>query len=81
MESDEIETCPVKVFKVEVLVIAHNRGNSVTKEDIINELEYTDDLGVSVLGIDENSVGWHDDHPLNYGGEKMKEAVKELFGS
>jgi len=53
----------MKAYKLEVLVIGHE---NISKEDVINEIEWCRHASPRVYSCKEAEIGeWHDDHPLN----------------
>jgi len=71
---------PVKVYKVEVLIIDHD---GLGPEGIKHALEHTRYpnrcISPDVKSFEEREVRWNDDHPLNQGATS-EATYEELFG-
>ncbi len=61
-----IETTPVKVHKLTVLVVNHDDLDDEALKDNLESANFANDCMLpSVMGIETQEVEWYDDHPLN----------------
>ena len=68
----------VKVYKVTLLVVDHDRLGEGETRDVLEHTKYPNHcIGPVVMDVQTAEVEWSDDHPLNTG--KQAQAFAELF--
>ena len=68
-----------KVYKIEIMVIDHDRIGSESITRTLESTKYPNDcMQVKVFRVNEADVNWHDGISLNY-ESKWREAFKNLF--
>ena len=74
------ETTPLKVHRVVLLVVDHDRlGAESVREEIENARYANDCIYPRVMSMQTVIVDWHDAHPLNIDGKEGAE-FRRLFG-
>jgi hypothetical protein len=71
----------VKVYKVTLLVVDHDRLGEEELRGVIERTKYPNRcISPSVMGVQTREVEWSDDHPLNL-LDRQERAFVDLFGS
>lgn len=79
MSSRPIETRPVKVFKLEVLVIDHDGlGEKGIRQELESVRFPNDCMSPELVAAESREVEWHDGHPLNM-RNGWRDAYANLF--
>lgn len=70
----------VNVYRVTILVVDHDQLGAQGVADALEQARYPNHcISPHVLGTEQRTVEWSDDHPLNRRGNENA-AVEELFG-
>jgi len=75
-----VETDPVQVHRVVLLIVDHDRLGADGVRDNIENTRYPNHcIYPHVMRIETRTVDWHDGHPLN-NTNKQARAFRDLFG-
>ena len=73
------DTHPLKVYKVELFIVDHDKVGEQGIKQVIENARYPNRcISPQVVDIEEREVDWHDRHPLNL-RDQWRQAYEDLF--